>query len=332
MIPKNCLSCKRLEDQGAQSPRLEYLNKFKSNNQKTVLYLDYTIDNICNFQCRSCKPLYSKLLEKEFSSLAIPFIKIDEDHDKKCRSEESIISKLDDNAFITITGGEPFISTTTLAFINKLSEQRDTSSMSIRFFTNGSKVPTWLADVFRDFKFVEIMISLDASSDLAHYLRHPCNWQEIVKNIQSYILLHKQFGNSEISFHTVLQAANMFGIDELINELSQFKEEIPFVPNFTVLAHPSFMRPSSLPNKIFTSECIGLINSLTELKKKVTENEHHFINNKNLSSLIAILHAQSTLNNESDFLKFTAHYKRVDKYRNQSIEKVIPSLFKRKTI
>ena len=93
-IPVNCQSCYQIEKQGADSPRQEYINKFTFDRTK-IQYLDYTVDNICNLKCRSCRPEYSSSLKKEFEILEIPFKNYKEVKESR-EIEEKIINNLKD--------------------------------------------------------------------------------------------------------------------------------------------------------------------------------------------------------------------------------------------
>lgn len=333
-IPENCKHCYLLENKDILSPRLEYLKKFShissAHNNKNIEYLDITIDNDCNLKCRSCKPAYSKGLIEDFTKLEIPFNQKTIRSINKFKSNEfhHLIPLLSEEAYITITGGEPFLSKKTLSFIEDLIKKRKTKKMNLRFFTNLTVIPKWFDLILVNFKTVEILASIDAVDELTNYIRYPSKWLNISNNLKLLTTLTKKTEHLSIKIHTVIQAYNMNSISIILDRLKDFELEIPFVPEFTLLEHPNLLSAEIIPSRTLNKIVTDQIIQINDINKNIVNNRFKVENQINLEQLKRIL--ESLIGSENDFklMKFLIHTRKFDKLRKQNIYNFMPELAK----
>lgn len=333
VVPTNCTFCFNLEEQGAFSPRQEYLETFDRINENTktnqIHYLDLTIDNNCNLKCSSCRPAYSSQLINEFQELNIPFNQklIEKIQNIKHTDYEEFLPHLAHNAMITLTGGEPLISKNTEVLLSFLENNFNVSQMKLRIFTNVTVLPEWFCSIIKSFQRVELILSLDASSKLAEYIRYPSSWIKITKNINKLInLKNHSNGKLSLSIHSVLGAYNINGISSLIKDLLIFQNEFPIIPRLTLLSHPSIISTSVLPHKTIESISSEQISKFEEIRIKLLPNIHSDQNRNNLDDIIAIYKNLSGSDSYLDYLKFIAHTKKIDNRRTIKLRDVVPSL------
>ena len=223
---------------------------------------------------------------------------------------------------ITLTGGEPFISKNVEQFLMLLTKNRSTKNMSLRFFTNLTKVPNWLEGVLNQFKFIEVIASIDAAKELASYIRYPSEWIQIKTNIQKVIELINNRDKVELSIHCVIQLYNFSQLETLINELKFFEESLPFIPSFTLLEHPTFLKAENLPDPFFSKSLKKNIDFAKSID--IPKNKFEFVNNKNLKNFINLLSSLEA--NGGEFIMALTHTKKLDKIRGQNIYDFLPEL------
>jgi MoaA/NifB/PqqE/SkfB family radical SAM enzyme len=332
LIPKNCEFCFNLEKHGNSSPRLEYLSKFPEVNLATktdkIKYLDLTVDNKCNLKCRSCRPSYSNLLVKEFDELGIPYDKQQIGRIELIKSLDYIrlLPHLEKNAHITITGGEPFFSKNTKDLLFYLIESGQSLSISLRIFTNLTILPKWFEEIIDKYQFVELILSLDGSREIAEYIRHPSKWNIIIKNLETLSNLSR--ANLVVKIHFVLQVYNILSIANLINDLIPFQNSFPIVPEVTKLTHPSILRIEVLPKHKLKELVITEVKNLNNTKNLLISNKYKQQNIKAIDQIINLLESSKGSEDNYEFIQFLTHTKKIDSKRKQSLKNIIPYIAK----
>jgi MoaA/NifB/PqqE/SkfB family radical SAM enzyme len=331
-IPKNCKYCFELEANGNQSPRKEYLQKFKmitpSTVTKKVYYLDITIDNKCNLKCRSCRPSYSKKLIEEFDKFNFPFNKelVNSIDLIEAKDYLKFLPLLAEESMLTITGGEPFFSTKTKTILDYLINNKQSHGVSLRIFTNLSILPDWFNEIQPLFKSIELIISLDGSKELAEYIRYPSKWKSILKNLES--LTKKSISSLTIKIHFVLQAYNIAGIAELITELLPFENFFSIVPNITKLTHPTVLKVEVIPKEKLNKIIIFEIEKLQKLQSRLKENPFTEENHKGIKEIVKLLKNIHGSKNNLEFIQFLAHTQKIDNQRKQSFNDINQAILK----
>ncbi|MFT6633482.1 MAG: MoaA/NifB/PqqE/SkfB family radical SAM enzyme [Bacteriovoracaceae bacterium] len=332
LIPKNCEYCFELEANGNQSPRKEYLQKFKTITPSTVTkkihYLDITIDNECNLKCRSCRPSYSKKLTQEFEKFNFPYNKelINSIDLIEAKDYLKFLPLLAEESMLTITGGEPFFSNKTKAILDYLIKRKQSHGVSLRIFTNLSILPIWFSEVQPLFKSIELIISLDGSKELAEYIRYPSKWKSILKNLES--LTEKPMPSLTIKIHFVLQAYNIVGIAELITELLPFENFFSIVPNITKLTHPTVLKVEVIPKEKLNKIIILEIEKLQILQSRLKENSFTKENHEGIMEIVKLLKNIHGSKNNLEFIQFLAHTQKIDKQRKQSFSNINQAILK----
>ena len=203
------------------SMRLQMNRKFSSVITKEkctedfdeVRYIEFSIDNICNLQCKMCTSMFSSRLQGRDELLGLPIHKKLEPQFNKFDSID--LSKL---MRVKILGGEPFITPNFPIFIDYLLERVDPSNVTLDIITNGTTVPEPdFVEKLNRFKKLEIWVSLDSFDKSNDYQRYGSSYLETFENAKTY---EKIFNNTEIAFHSVITLLNANTLSNTLNVIS----------------------------------------------------------------------------------------------------------------
>jgi len=193
-----CVECEIREKAGSFSPRLESLGSpaFASVIDNAIVKLEIQIDRDCNAACLICGPWnsstwqkYNAKLESKFNGIPVKEIP-DTDVDTLIQiSKLKKILSLDQSADIRFLGGEPLRND---HHINLLSEVAHPENIKLNYTTNGSYRPSIeLLAFWKQFKQINLTVSIDGVGEHFNYLRWPLQWHQIESNIR-YLVEYNQ--------------------------------------------------------------------------------------------------------------------------------------------
>ena len=193
-----------------------------TDDPDNIRYIEMSIDNLCNFQCRMCDSKFSSQLQKRDAHMGRRVYKKLEPNFTKFDDKD--LSKLE---YIKLLGGEPFMSPNFQPFLDYLSTKgADFPNIRLQISTNGSKRPKpELLAKLNQFGKIEINVSLDAWHPVNDYQRQGGVYTDVYDNAMWY---RNQLSNSHVNFHTVVSiyTANYLGttlkflMDEKDNDVS----------------------------------------------------------------------------------------------------------------
>lgn len=227
-----CTKCYTQESSGSRSMRQNMNNRYSSIHPNTVTdkfdsvrYIELSIDNICNLECKMCDNRYSTKLFNRDVFMKYEIHKKLEPNFKKFDTVD--FSNLE---YVKILGGEPFITPNFIKFIEYLIARTTPSNITIEIATNGTRIPnTNLIEKLNKFKHIDINVSLDGVDKSNDYQRMGSSYQQVLKNTIKY---SKILTNAKVSIHSVVSIlnANHFGntIEELQNTY-KFDVSVDFV-------------------------------------------------------------------------------------------------------
>lgn len=190
-LPEYCQVCYDYEDKGIESYRQfeskEWISKLgirsiqDLDNLQHPHYYEVKLSNKCNIMCRSCKPEYSHLIEKEANEhkIAYPIRQTFE------YSSIDIIDleTLNTNTRIYLTGGEPTVIAEVYEFLQKCIDIGKTD-FDLTMCTNGVKFSPRFKELISHFDKVNLSFSLDGYRQVNNYWRHGSDWDAIVSNMK----------------------------------------------------------------------------------------------------------------------------------------------------
>lgn len=191
-----CSGCYNREKLGYESFRL-WKNKNNLHNMHLVSqtkpdgsldfkgfkYFEFKISNKCNLKCRICDPGSSNSWYKEQSIFGTNFTKVLNPFETLEDYKKEFFKHIDSIDMIYFFGGEPFLIDEHYETLKWLIENNKTD-IEIHYSTNLTKLNYKnynIFDLWKHFKKIVLIASLDGSEQRAEYMRKNCNWADTVK-------------------------------------------------------------------------------------------------------------------------------------------------------
>lgn len=233
--PQACRMCWEREDRGHGSARKWYLSN--ATNGSGIQFLDFRHTNQCNLKCRYCNPHFSNQWAKELNYpttlLSTPV--------------EHYYHKLltDDLVDLYWCGGEPLIIKEHYEVLEQLIQHNRSQNISLRYNTNFTTVnykDKNILDLWKNFKSVDLNISLDTVGTALNYIRSGSDWEKISHNIDQLLATRSQLPTLRIKFTPTVSLLNLWFLEDLYNYATE--KNIPVA--LSVLYGPDYLSMSSL--------------------------------------------------------------------------------------
>jgi organic radical activating enzyme len=358
-----CQNCYREEEQSIQSRRQQYnqyiknlLGSFDQFLKSTlpdgefngpIRSLDLRLGNSCNLQCIMCRPaestLWAKTIQELIAQTTDPLVLNDLKSKSQINSADYIWAK--DSVFwnalksiiqnvkeITIAGGEPFLIEENINFLQFCVDSNLSQNLKIRFHTNGTHLPQKVFQLFKFFKEIEIMISIDSTESQNHFLRNPTSWQNLTQNLAK--LDHTE-DNIFVYILSSLSAINIFYYPEFLTWFiqSNFKKisrasHAFYLPSFGLIHEPTYLCMQILTPEIkkivrqkfevfFETTLKNYFADNLDMYRSARDNYNHLLgfldqetqvaNLQNLKHYIKSLNHSRKLNFEESFPELSKH-------------------------
>ncbi len=342
--PELCKRCKITEDLGGISRRNVEIENYKNENKKIIeetgldgssnspiLSADYRLGNLCNLQCRMCNPRSTKLWIKEWNEVKRPPERFPEDVMKSYNeyhwidSENLIddfVQKAPTLTHIHFAGGEPLIVPQMKKVLEACIESGNSKNITITYNTNLTVLPKSVINLWKHFKGIKILASIDAVGDLNNYIRFPSDWNKIDENLKLIDQNHEEYNIQECMVSATVQILNILHLDELYKYLSQFNFIVP-VPNLINLFMPHYFQTRNLPKNLKVISKIKLNHIKTKYEAQIPD--HYKYLTDNISQIINFLVQDQIPDGIESFIEFQ---KKFDSNKNLDITKVLPEFKK----
>jgi MoaA/NifB/PqqE/SkfB family radical SAM enzyme len=314
--PATCRRCWDEEAVGRTSKRInsrirlkEYYNNIDWSNTDPdqLWFIDLKLGNICNLKCRICGSWSSSKWARE----ELDYVPKEHRKDHIANiwmkqgawpreSEvfwDNLRSLLPNIKYFEFTGGEPFLIEQHFELLRYAVETGDSKHIEIHYNTNGTVFPEQ-AELWSNFKHVEIAFSIDNVGDRFEYERYGAEWKEVQANIARFTSMRSNKISTQLC--ATINIQNVYYLPELCDWIStQIFDHV----YFNMLHDPWHM-------------CIG---RMTTAAKELVINRltSHDFNPKYRAEILRIV--QFILNGEgSDGQEFLQKMQTTDDYRKQS--------------
>jgi sulfatase maturation enzyme AslB (radical SAM superfamily) len=304
-MPSACSKCYKLEELGNESKRTRdtKLLEFSIDDAHSITSADGTLTSVnfefielrlgnhCNLACRSCNPQSStkwisdweKLNERKFD---MPQSLFDWPLDENFWA--SLAEHCNTTRKVYINGGEPLLVDKHMRFLEFLIAKDLAKNITLVYSTNSTVTNNKYIELWKQFKQVEFMISIDDLYERNNYLRHPAKWD---KTMAAFDWLHN-LGHKSY----VLQTISIMNI-YYIKEFWEFFNSKGIGVSHNMVHHPNFYSAANAPEHA----------KRAALEKIVDMPFYHNINNFLSQTADPVAFKQFFLENE-----------RLDIIRNQS--------------
>jgi len=254
--PEKCWPCWQLEDSGGTSMRQtmnqnrNYEFELLPEQPFKIPVIELKLSNLCNFRCRTCKPDLSTTWLKDWHTVSNMYydsnISINTEKANFFDTEEFLYNMLRLAPTIEIlefAGGEPLMDPLHYMVLNAL--KSEASHIEIKYSTNLSRLQIGKWDVFdywKDYKSVDVSLSMDGYPDLNDYIRSESNTKSIEENLK---LVRKELGDKfKGRIALCFSAFNAYYLPE---SYSYFVRELDMPVHGNIAYDPPFINPQLLP-------------------------------------------------------------------------------------
>jgi MoaA/NifB/PqqE/SkfB family radical SAM enzyme len=235
-----------------------------------IVHWDFRFSNICNFRCRTCGPGFSSNWFDDFYKVE----NMDPETERAHRKANPRLMRMVDDPkdfwaimepliesveSVHFAGGEPLIMDEHYRILSRMIEHRKFDPY-IRYSTNFSTLRYKNYDVlsmWRNFKNVELIMSLDGMGAPFDYLRKGGDWTLIEKNLEDLKMMGEQSG-IRWGLHPTISAMNILHIPEFHRWLLETGVIVPgrfrdraahYICDFILnnLVHPEYYSAEILP-------------------------------------------------------------------------------------
>lgn len=335
--PAMCMRCKITEDHSGVSRRVLEAKKYSKITEKmlintapdgtsttSILSADYRLGNLCNLQCRMCNPRSTALWIKDWNEIKRDEEKFDDETMDSYTKYDwinsgELISDFTKKAptldHIHFAGGEPLIVPQMRKVLEVCIASGNAKNITLTYNTNLVKMPSSVLELWKEFKQVKLLVSIDATEDLNHYIRYPSKWELIDKNLRMIDKSHKELNISECMISSTVQVLNILRLDELFTYLGQFNFIVP-VPNLVNLHVPTYFKTTILPPKLKILATAKLMSLQKKYEGNIESGYEYLV--QNISHAINFMNSE-TYENDNEFAEFLRFQKEFDKKKNLSL-------------
>ena len=316
---KSCSSCYRNEDNNITSGRQEF--QPTSTEREKITFLDVRLNNICNFKCRMCSEYFSSSIQQETVDMfgknaVLGYEKISLDLGNR-QTRQGNLGKLlpyvtADLEKIYFAGGEPLITEEHYGILDRLVEVNNLD-IKMSYNTNLSRLSYKTNNIFdywKQFSSISVGASIDASGQVAEYMRHGTVWQDIIDNINA-IKTHtphvKLAISSTVSWPT---------LENLIELQTHWIHTGLFTPDqlqMHTLTDPGYLCVTTLPNSYKQS-----------MTTKIDKHINHLGQCELAQSWAELRNFMNSTSTEYQLSEFTRRTMTLDIHRKESFASVFP--------
>lgn len=322
--PSACTKCYEYERQGLDSKRTREMRRlvFTEEQARAITEPDGTIPvnyefvelrlgNHCNLACRTCNPNSSTKWIADYNKMAerkVVFPMVINNNDFSWPYDESfwnnLLAHCNELRHIYINGGEPLLIDKHKQFLENLVASGVSKNIHLTYSTNATIVNTEYFDVWKEFKQVDLLLSIDDVEDRNHYIRYPAKWSKIEEFIDLVKNQTAAYPNITAVVMQTVSAMNVFYVPEFLDYFH--KAGLRVVHNFVY--DPVYFRPSVLPDAI----------------KPILLDKLKGIPDFYLTPITNLMANPST---QDEWNKFLSYTKNLDEIRGEDFAKTFPELF-----
>ena len=316
-----CDRCWKMEDSGMQSFREMINSRFHDTVKKiretrnpepvAVERIEFDLGRKCNLRCRMCAPWSSTLISKEIAAHEESteyYGRFTEPQDwvDVVDMRELIKPHLETLREIYLIGGEPLIIDAHETLLDYLVETGVCSQISLIYNTNGITLRPKFIEQWKQFKSVQLNVSIDGIYEDYEYIRNPAKWATIDRNIDTLLEQTADSDNIVCGISSTLQNLTVPSMLRLL----QWADTKGIRVQVHTVEYPNFLQPDVMPEEDYN-------NYLNEMKDNV---ESLTVNNFAIKEVISFLDGnRKNLSNTEKLKTFLHKQKLLDKIRNQDI-------------
>lgn len=316
------------------------------------IYFDIRFGNRCNLRCRMCGPTDSdawypeqvKLWGNKFSD-AHGEVELVEERPQKFRTLEHDYDWVESDFFwaeirkhvaymrhVYSVGGEPLLIPQYYEFLKYCVEENRASNIILELNTNVTAISPRIRRLWPHFSEVRIGASVDGVGKVNDYIRFPSKWPTIEERLR---WIQESSGAITSWLAVTVQAYNALHLPEIIkwklasgylHSLNNMESPIFAVH---VLHNPSYLSVQALP-RAFKEKISNRYRAFLANFREIEIPDNSFTREQFFESAKRILDSVERFmfaeDKSEELPKFWHFTKRLDQYRNQSVQNILPDL------
>ena len=245
--PKECRKCWDLESAGMKSKRyyenrrvpmdidhaMSITNKDGTLKEVNYEFVELRLGNHCNVQCRTCNPYSSSRWLKDWDTIyperpSLPEMLTQKNFNWPLDQGfwDKLITRCDKLKVLYINGGEPFIVDKHMDFLATLVERDLAKNVQIVYSTNCTTINKNFEDVWKNFKHIQFMLSIDCVGDRNEYIRTFTKWPKVLSFLDWMMSMSARYKNIDYNILQTVSTYNVYYIPEFYDF---FKDKVPLV-------------------------------------------------------------------------------------------------------
>ena len=307
-----CESCYAAESRGLVSRRQDSIEHWGlADFEQLPIDVEFHVSNLCNAKCLICRPRDSSTYASEDRMMGlIPQGNKRYDEATPISDErlEETLNALFANGLDTIDlrGGESMMVPRSRKILSELKPDL-VKNTTLKVQSNGTKFDAIWEEIFKKFKHVELMLSIDAYQDDNYYFRYPCKWESIVDAIERV----KQIDNVSWFINTTIGNLNVLTLPKLFDWVIKNQ----YIIHLSFINHPAMLATYNLPEDLAHLAA----DRLDKYKGK-------FILDKTNENLEVFINSLRTTAKPTLWKQFVDYIQQRDSFRKNSILEVIPEM------
>jgi wyosine [tRNA(Phe)-imidazoG37] synthetase (radical SAM superfamily) len=282
-----------------------------------------TFGNYCNLACRTCSSdLSHSWIEDEKVLKERGLMDKTEGHTTRINIEkEWHPDDFKNLQYLKITGGEPMLHPDFPKFMKQLEQQ----NVHCFIFTNASWVPKKrIFDMMKNFKSLQVFLSIDGTGTVQEYMRHNSNWDITEKSVRKWLEWSVEKDNVQVSWAPTWSLMNANYYIETCNWWLNLVDEMLEDRNWGLVKTnfiygPPWYQMSLLSNKDELKQ--KALDYIEELKNSSIYGVEHIID---MTEAYIKFFDKDDSKSESNLNKYYKMTDTLDEIRGQSLKKMIP--------
>ena len=255
-----CDRCWVSEDNGGESYRNMWNNIFPEPQREIrIEYVEFTLGNKCNIQCRMCNPWSSSMWADDiYKNPQLDFWET-APHLNKDRFEwydtpqfDKIFAEiLPTLKHVNMLGGEPLFNSKYYEILQHIIDSGRAKDITVQFNSNMLAIQDKVFELWKHFKNIHINMSCDGVEGVNEYVRWPGKWKKWERNLNRVFELQKQMGEDKLRLQVHSTMSSLTWLD--LGNLYQYTAQLPIsytLPFLIQVTQPAMMDAIHLPQPL----------------------------------------------------------------------------------
>ena len=265
-IPPSCANCAKKEKSGRSRrmyfwDKLDYDLRMESetldvDSAPDIRYLDFTLSNKCNLACIHCGPFVSTGWTKDGKSLnkEMPEYWNKQPIGFNGVKELGFMDNLFANPeyfknlqWVALRGGEPLYDERCYEVLKWFVDNGIAKNVALDISTNATVFEDRFKEIFKEFKHIELLISIEATDDLYSVIRGGnYTWDDLNDNLEKFYAED----NIEITFAVTVMTTNIFNLDKVWDWFYTNHRKRASISMTNVVVTPAYLNIAHMPREL----------------------------------------------------------------------------------